>query len=196
MLKFALEASKKITGKGKETVEHVDGKPVDQNDEKPVEQIDAQPPAPVYDQSLNELTEKAETNMNDQNSQETIENTFNLLEYIFTHNEPTFKENREIIESEILASFEESESNQIIDELKKKILNFLYSSRYGYPSMNQLRKMTGYSMEDIKSFLSQIPAYTKNKPVINKFERRKAQAGATDEIWACDIMDMQNVKEA
>ncbi|GFX55753.1 putative uncharacterized transposon-derived protein F54H12.3 [Trichonephila clavipes] len=54
--------------------------------------------------------------------------------------------------------------------------------------MNELKRKTGLSQKEISDFLHQQDVYTKHKPLIRKFKRRRIYVSHIDDQWQADLL--------
>ena len=78
---------------------------------------------------------------------------------------------------------------------KKKILERVYyDPETGYCGRKELQRKTGCSAKQISDFLHQQDTYTKHKPLVYKFRRRRIYVSHIDDQWQADLIDMKSFK--
>lgn len=69
-----------------------------------------------------------------------------------------------------------------------------YDPSRGYCGINELRRKTGVSQKQIETFLHQQDVYTKHKPLVHAFKRRRVYVSHIDDQWQADLIDMREFK--
>ena len=86
-------------------------------------------------------------------------------------------------------------SKKIGGELSRREINTLKKTHYnpltGYSSMNELHRRTGIPTSKIKEWLETQDTYTKHKPIVRKFKRRKVITGGVNHQWQADLVELQ-----
>ena len=86
-------------------------------------------------------------------------------------------------------------SKKIGGELSRRDINKLKKTYYnpltGYSSMNELHRRTGIPTSKIKEWLETQDTYTKHKPIVRKFKRRKVITGGVNHQWQADFVELQ-----
>lgn len=63
-----------------------------------------------------------------------------------------------------------------------------YDPETGYCGINELSRKTGLSQKEVSDFLHQQDVYTKHKPLIRKFQRRRIYVSHIDDQWQADLL--------
>ncbi|GBL93091.1 Putative uncharacterized transposon-derived protein F54H12.3, partial [Araneus ventricosus] len=63
-----------------------------------------------------------------------------------------------------------------------------YDPETGYCGMHELSRKTGLSRKEVSDFLHQQDVYTKHKPLIRKFKRRRIYVSHIDDQWQADLL--------
>lgn len=79
--------------------------------------------------------------------------------------------------------------------MKRDVLqNIYYTPETGYCGINELQRKTGLPRKDIEEFLHQQDEYTKHKPLIHRFKRRRVYVSHINDQFQADLIDMQEFK--
>lgn len=81
--------------------------------------------------------------------------------------------------------------------IKKKKIDLeqvYYDPETGYCGMNELQRRTGCPKRQLTDFLHGQDVYTKHKPLIYKFRRRRIYVSHVDDQWQADLIDMKSFK--
>ena len=57
--------------------------------------------------------------------------------------------------------------------------------------MNELHRRAGIPTSKIKEWLETQDTYTKHKPIVKKFKRRKVITGGVNHQWQADLVELQ-----
>ncbi|UYV67413.1 hypothetical protein LAZ67_5000502 [Cordylochernes scorpioides] len=75
---------------------------------------------------------------------------------------------------------------------EKSLEEIYYNPETGYTGINDLIRKSGKSQKEVREFLHKQDVYTRHKPIIRKFERRRVYVSGIDDQWQADLVDMQN----
>lgn len=63
-----------------------------------------------------------------------------------------------------------------------------YDPETGYCGINELKRKTGLSQKEITDFLHEQDVYTRYKPLVRKFKRRRCYVSHIDDQWQADLL--------
>ena len=66
-----------------------------------------------------------------------------------------------------------------------------YNPETGFSGINDIQRKTNLPRKIVEDWLQQQNVYTKHKPIIRRFERRRVYSPTTDHQWQTDLVDMQ-----
>src|SRR5215211_1750178 len=74
---------------------------------------------------------------------------------------------------------------------KIKLSETYHDPKTGYRGIHDLAKKTNLKPGDVKQYLETQDVYTKHRPKVQKFKRRRYYSPGIDKIWQCDLVFME-----